>query len=152
MLILLPLNLIGQNTLSCQDSIYPVTKVINNDTVVLFTPKQEKCIYYWLQEKEICYSDIEISNRLINSLNLHVDSLNSKIKLSDSQINKFKSKSIIDENKITNLEKQVDIEKKLQEIYKDDLVKVKKNRNKLYVIGGIVVTGLTTALIISLIN
>jgi hypothetical protein len=72
--------------------------------------------------------------------------------LSDSQINKYKSKSIVDENKITNLEKQVDIEKQLQEIYKDDLVKVKKNRNKLYFIGGIVVTGLTTALIISLIN
>ena len=53
MLILTSSAILGQNTSSnCIDPKYPITKVVDNDTVVLFSLNQEKCIYQWLEQKE----------------------------------------------------------------------------------------------------
>lgn len=152
MLILLPLTVIGQSTLECRDNRYPLTKVIDNDTVVLFTIKQEKCIYYWLEQKGLCEVELDISNVTIKAMNEHIDTLKSRIILKDLEINKYKSKSVIDNKRIVNLEEQVKVEENLQVIYVNEVKRVRNNRNKLYVVGGVLITGLSTALIISIIN
>jgi nitrate reductase NapAB chaperone NapD len=152
MLILLPLTSIGQSILECKDNKYPITKIIDGDTVTLFSSTQEKCIYQWLIEKEICETELNISNVMIHAMDEHIDTLKSRIKIKDLEVKKYESKSIIDNKRITNLEEQLRIEKDIQDVCSNELKKVKRNRNKLYVIGGVIIAGLNTVLIISILK
>lgn len=138
--------------MECKDNKYPITKVIDGDTVTLFSAMQEKCIYQWLIEKEVCEVELNVSNVMIQAMDEHIDTLKSRMNLKNLEVEKYKSKSIIDEKRITNLEEQVKIEKDIQGVCNNELKKVKRNRNKIYVIGGAVIAALNTALIISLVK
>ena len=154
MLILLPLNLIGQSILDdlCKDPEYPKTKIINGDTIVLFTQKQEKCIYIRLTQKDDCDVNLKLAESLISQMSSHTDTLKSKLQLKDLEIGKYKEKSIIDNKSIVTLKEKLEVEAKIQNVYINQLSKTKVNRNKLYIVGGVVITGLSTALILSLLN
>lgn len=153
MLILLPLNVIGQSTLDlCKSDKYPKTKVVDGDTVVLFTQAQEKCIYIHITEKEECNQNLELSELLIKEISNHVDTLKSKINLKDLEISKYKEKTGIDDKTIMTLKEKLIVEEKIQNVYINQLKKVKTNRTKIYIIGSAIIGGLSTALIVSLLN
>jgi len=152
MLILLPLTHYAQDTLDCLNDKYPMTIVVNNDTVVAFTLEQEKCIYKWLEEKKFTEYDIELCEIMKTNCFEHIDVLNRRIGYYQLEISVMQENIDVKQNMINNLNRQVDNRNLYNYALQNDNKTLKRRNTRNIIIGGVAITGLTTALILSLLK
>ena len=153
MLILLPLILLGQNTSNnCIDNKYPVTRIIDGDTVVLFSQAQELCIYERLETLEAIQLELAFSNNMQDFAEEYIDSLNSRIKLYQLETSVLDKTLDLKNKKIEELKNDIllsnsiiNVVEKEKNYYKEESTKFKKQRNTAYgVTGGIILATIIT--------
>jgi predicted RNase H-like nuclease (RuvC/YqgF family) len=135
MLILVPLILLGQNiSNNCIDPTYPVTKVINGDTVVLFTLRQEKCIYQHLSIKEALEEELYFSDQMGSFMGEYIDSLESRLDHARLEISLLDTTLQQKNKKIQALNDKLVIGAKQYNLLEAERNKYRKQRN--WALGG----------------
>lgn len=133
----------------CAQNTYPRTAVINNDTVVLFTLKQEAYIYSKFQQLEEC--DVLLKEcKEINSKHVEQSqNYKSMLDVNREQVEYYKRLADINKDMNKDLNLQLDELSGKHNKQQKQIKRLKKQRNFFLIGSGILTTVLVTAIILN---